>query len=83
MGIVVTKKSLRALQPYQSINCVDESEHHTIKMEMGQTNGVSSVSSEKFAKKRWNQMLSQSKDNRFAPKRNGQQVRPAEATSRR
>ncbi len=80
MGIVVTKKSIRALQPYQSINCVDESEHHTIKMEMGQTNGVSSV---KFSERRWNQMFSQPKNNRQSFERNGQQVRPAETTSRR
>jgi transposase-like protein len=83
MGIVVTKKSIRALQPYQSINCVDETEHHTIKMEMGQTNGVSSVSSKKFSEQRWNQMFSQPKNNRQSSKRNGQQVRPAEKTSRR
>ena len=38
MGIIVSKESLR---PYHSISTVDETEFHSINMELGQTNGMS------------------------------------------
>ena len=76
MGIVVTKESLR---PYNRISTVDE--HHSINMELGESNGVSSLKN--FSEQRWNQMFSKSQNNRFAVTRNGEQIRSPETTSRR
>lgn len=76
MGIVVTKESLR---PYKSISTVDE--HHSINMELGESNGVSSLKN--FSEQRWNQMFSKSQNNRFAITRNGEQIRSPATTFRR
>lgn len=78
MGIVVTKESLH---PYSRISTVDE--HHSINMELGESNGVSSVVSKTFSEQRWNQMFSKSQNNRFAITRNGEQIRSPETTFRR
>ncbi len=75
MGIVVTKESLR---PYKQISTVDE--HHSINMELGESNGVSSIVSKNFSQQRWNQMFSKSKNYRFPIARNGQQIRSPKTT---
>ena len=80
MGIVIEKQSL---QPYKHVSTVDESEHTSINMEMGVSNGMSSESDEKFHKQRWNQMLSRPSGDRFTATGNGKQVRPPATASRR
>ena len=78
MGIIVSKESLR---PYHSISTVDETEFHSINMELGQTNGMS-VGKE-FHKKRWNQMFRKSQNDRFSSTGDDKQVRPPKTTFRR
>lgn len=75
MGIVVTKDSLR---PYNRISTVDE--HHSINMELGESNGVSSITSKNFSKQRWDKMFNKSQNNRFAITRNGEQIRAPKTT---